>query len=476
MITMPLAEVAAVTGGHLAGPDAGAVVDGDVVADSRAAGPGSLFAAFAGARADGHDHVPAALAAGAAGALVSAPGAVLAAGAEPGRLVVVPDVAAALGALARHVLAALRAARPTDPPRVVAVTGSVGKTTTKDLLARLLAPLGPLIAPPGSFNNEIGLPLTVLRADHATTTLVLEMGADHVGNLAYLTSVAPPDVAVVLVVGRAHLGEFGGIENVARAKGELVSGLLPGGTAVLNADDPRVAVMGALAPARVVTFGRGERPADVRATGVRLDDAGHPTFTLTAPAGSAEVTLALVGEHHVTNALAAAAAALDLGVRLPAVAAALAGAGPASPHRMAVTDRDDGVRVVDDAYNANPDSVRAALAALTTLGAGRRRVAVLGEMLELGDAADAEHRAAGAAAARAADVVLAVAAAPLAAGARAAAAHGTEVREAGDVDDAADQLAGLLRAGDVVLVKGSNGTGLWRLADRLTAPRPAVPR
>ncbi|TRW42768.1 UDP-N-acetylmuramoyl-tripeptide--D-alanyl-D-alanine ligase, partial [Georgenia yuyongxinii] len=424
MITMTLAEVAAATGGRLAGPAPGAVVDGEVVTDSRAAGPGDLFAAFAGEHADGHDYVARALAAGATGALVAR------ADAAPDaqdRLVVVDDVAAALGTLARHVLALVRAARgPHDQLRVVAVTGSVGKTTTKDLLAHLLAPLGERIAPPGSFNNEIGLPLTVLRTRPTTATLVLEMGADRVGNLDYLTSVAPPDVAVVLAVGRAHLGEFGGIENVAKAKSELVTGLAPQGTAVLNADDPRVAAMAPLAPARVVTFGRGP-DASVRAQDVTLDDAGHARFTLTTPAGRAPVTLALVGEHHVTNALAAAAVALELGLPLADVAAALGTAGAASPHRMDVRTRADGVRIVDDSYNANPDSMRAGLRALAGLRgtdpAATRRVAVLGEMLELGEDSAAEHTDLGAEVARlGVDLLVAVGAgtAPLAAGARAA--------------------------------------------------------
>ncbi|WP_127130861.1 UDP-N-acetylmuramoyl-tripeptide--D-alanyl-D-alanine ligase [Georgenia sp. SYP-B2076] len=489
MITMTLAEVAAATGGHPAGAqgtDPGdLVVDGDVVTDSRAAGPGSLFAAFVGERVDGHDFVAAALAAGAVGALVSRPAPVLAAGADARRLVVVDDVAAALGRLARHVLARLRAARTAERPlRVVAVTGSVGKTTTKDLLAELLAPLGPRIAPPGSFNNEIGLPLTVLRATDTTSTLVLEMGADHIGNLAYLTSVAPPDVAVVLAVGRAHLGEFGGIENVARAKSELVTGLVPTGTAVLNADDARVAAMAPLAPGRVLTFGRGAG-ADVRATDVTTDDAGRARFTLTAAQGSAAVHLALVGEHHVGNALAAAAVALDLGVPLPDVARALAATSAASPHRMDVRERADGVRVIDDSYNANPDSVRAGLRALVRLAGGgprdggspdggrsRRTVAVLGEMLELGEDSVAEHRTVGAdAAALGVDVVVAVGPGTRPLAAAAGAAAGCEVVELDDVPAAEAYLARSLRAGDVVLLKGSHGSGIWRLADAVLAPR-----
>lgn len=462
MIEMTLAEVAAVTGGELLGGDGAATITGDVVIDSRRATTGSLFAALVGERTDGHHHIGSALEAGAVGALVSDRDAALR-GAPADRLVAVPDVVTALADLARAVLARLRADHPV---RVVAVTGSVGKTTTKDLLAELLAPLGELVAPPGSYNNEIGLPLTVLRAGPATATLVLEMGADHVGNIAHLTSIAPPDVAVVLRVGHAHLGVFGGIEQVARAKSELVTGLLPTGTAVLNADDPRVAAMAPLAPGPVLTYGRGDGAA-VRATDVRADAAGHPAFTLrTGDADPVEVRLALVGEHHVTNALAAASVALHLG-RTPAeVAADLATAGPRSPHRMHVVDRPDGIRVIDDAYNANPDSARAGLRALAGLAgdgqARRRTVAVLGAMLELGADSAAEHRALGAAAAELGiDVVLAVGAeaAPVA-----AASGGLAVE---DLAAAQGWLEANLRPGDVVLLKGSNGTRVWQLADTL---------
>ncbi|GAA4423795.1 UDP-N-acetylmuramoyl-tripeptide--D-alanyl-D-alanine ligase [Georgenia halophila] len=465
MIDMTLTEVASVTGGTLTSGGE-TLVTGDVVADSRAAGPGTLFAAFEGAHVDGHDFVGAALDAGAAAAFVTrtVPG--------TGPTVLVDDVAAALGRLARHVLAVVRARRTdADPVRVVAVTGSYGKTTTKDLLARLLAPLGETIAPPGSFNNEIGLPLTVLRTTDTTSTLVLEMGADRVGNLAYLTSIAPPDVAVVLAVGRAHLGEFGGIENVARAKAELVAGLVPGGTAVLNADDPRVAAMAegaaAAAEAQVLTFGRSA-DADLRAEDVRLDGAGHAGFRLLAPTGAADVRLALVGEHHVTNALAAAAVALHLGVGLDAIAEALATAGAASPHRMDVRDRGDGIRIVDDSYNANPDSVRAALRTLAGLSAGRRRVAVLGEMLELGEDSAAEHASVGAETAGI-DLLVAVGpgTAPLG---RAAREAGVEVLDATDAATARELLDAQLRPGDVVLLKGSNGAGIWRVADHLLRP------
>jgi len=465
LIPLTLSEVASVTGGSHTGADDRV---GAVVTDSRAVTEGALFAAFGGAHVDGHNYVAAALEAGAAGALVSRP----VAGVDPGALVQVDDVAAALGRLARHVLAELRRRRAEEdsdhPLRVVAVTGSYGKTTTKDLLASLLAPLGEVVAPPGSFNNEIGLPLTVLRATETTAALVLEMGADRIGNLTYLTSIAPPDVAVVLAVGRAHLGEFGGIDNVARAKSELVAGLAEGGTAVLNADDPRVAAMARVAAGReVLTFSRAAGTgADVHAEDVDLDEAGHPRFRLVTTRGSAPVNLALVGEHHVGNALAAAAVADHLGVGLDVVAGALASAGAASPHRMAVTDRADGVRVIDDAYNANPDSVRAALRALDRLAAGRRRIAVLGEMLELGDDSETEHAALGAEVAADLLITVGAAATPLA---RAARLGGIEVVETPDTAGARAVLDAHLRAGDVVLIKASNGTGLWRLADDLVA-------
>lgn len=327
---------------------------------------------------------------------------------------------------------------------MVGITGSVGKTSTKDLLSVLLTPLGPVVAPVASFNNEIGLPLTVLRADERTRVLVLEMGADAPGNLTFLTSVAPPDVAVELIVGHAHLGGFGSIDGVARAKAELVQGLRRDGVAVLNADDPRVSAMAPLAP-RVTTFGRSG-DADVRALDVTVDDEGHARFVLAAGEERLPVRLGLAGEHHVTNALAAAI----------------------SPHRMQVTDSADGIRVVDDAYNANPTSMRAGLRALAAMTAGERRaVAVLGEMLDLGPDSGREHAEIGAYAAELGiEEVVAVGAgtAPLLA---AAVAGGSGGHHAADVDEAEQLLRGLLRPGDVVLVKASNGVGLSRIGDAL---------
>ncbi len=474
MIALTATELAAVTGGSLHGLDPATVVTGPAVTDSREVVPGALFAAIAGEHTDGHGYAAAAVAGGATAVLASRELFDDAGRALP--VVVVPDVVVALGALAREVLCRLReaAAEPGGSGlRVVAVTGSVGKTTTKDLLAQVLGADGPTVAPVRSFNNELGLPLTVLRADETTRHLVLEMGASGIGHISYLTGIASPDVAVVLVVGSAHVGEFGGIEATARAKAEIVTGLAPGGVAVLNADDPRVAAMAPLAPGDVVTFGQSEA-AQVRAVDIALDG-GRPHLTLVdrrrTPAREAKVALRLVGEHHVNNALAAAAAALVSGLDLDAVAAALSAADALSPHRMHVVERPDGVTVVDDSYNANPDSMRAALKALATLARGRRSVAVLGEMLELGPQSREAHDAIGRLAVRldiGLTVVVGPGAKPIADGAAHEGSWGDEVALVDDVDAAAKFLQHELRAGDVVLVKSSYGSGLWRLGDRLT--------
>ncbi|PJI94341.1 UDP-N-acetylmuramoyl-tripeptide--D-alanyl-D-alanine ligase [Luteimicrobium subarcticum] len=462
MIELTAAQVAAATGGTVraAHPD-DTRVTGPVVVDSRQVVPGALFVALPGEHVDGHDYAAGAVAAGAA--------LVLAQRELDVPCVVVDDVQAALGALARHVLATLR---DEADVRVVAMTGSVGKTTTKDLLGALVSPQGPTVVPRGSFNNEIGLPLTVLSADRETRFLVLEMGADHEGNLTYLTGIAPPDVAVVLVVGSAHLGYFGSVDAVARAKGELVQGLRPGGTAVLNADDLRVAAMASLTDGPVVRFGTIPS-ADVRATDVRIDVEGRAAFVLHAAGETHDVALRLVGEHHVTNALAAAAGALELGVAPVDVAARLSQAGAASPHRMHVVDRPDGIRIIDDAYNANPDSMRAGLRALAVMAASQRRrsVAVLGEMLELGPDSRAVHDELGELVVRLNIrklVVVGAGAGGIVDGAVREGSWGDEVVHVADVAEASAFLRDELVAGDVVLVKSSKGAGLWRLANELT--------
>ncbi len=394
MIPLSLAEVAGITGGTLdPGLDpaaAAAVVTGPVVIDSRRAEPGALFAALPGEHVDGHEFAASAVAAGAVAVLASRP--------LPGLpAVVVGDVTAALGALARAVTSRLPGVT------IAAITGSSGKTSTKDLTAQLAERLGPAVAPEGSFNNEIGLPLTVLRADASTRYLVLEMSARGPGHIAALCDIAPPRIGAVLNVGRAHAGEFGSLDAVAKAKGELPEALPAGGVAILNADDPRVLAMANRTSARVVTFSvEGVRDAAVQADGIRLDELGRASFRLVMPGGTAPVALRLHGAHHVPNALAAAAIAAELGMDLPAIAGALSAATARSRWRMELRERPDGVLVVNDAYNANPDSMRAAIDALAHITArGRRGFAVLGHMAELGDIATASHAEAGRLAAQA---------------------------------------------------------------------------
>uniref|UniRef100_UPI0035304216 UDP-N-acetylmuramoyl-tripeptide--D-alanyl-D- alanine ligase n=1 Tax=Nonomuraea sp. G32 TaxID=3067274 RepID=UPI0035304216 len=371
MIPLPLARIAEITSGALSGmADPRAVVRGPVVIDSRAVEPGSLFVAFRGARVDGHDYAAQAIRAGAVAVLATRP--------VDAPAVIVPDAAVALAELAAAQVAALPDAT------VIGVTGSAGKTSTKDLLARLTARIGPTIAPVGSFNNELGHPLTVLRADAGTRFMVLELAARNLGHIKDLTRIAPPKIGVVLNVGTAHLGVFGGKEAIAKAKGELVEALPRTGVAVLNADDPYVREMAARTDARVTYFGRGEDAA-IRAEDVVVDVRGRASFTLRTPSGAAHVSLKLYGAHAVDNALAAAAAGYELGLPVATIAAELSEATPRSRWRMEVTDRADGVIVVNDAYNANPDSMRAAFEAFEVLGRGRRRFAVIAALRELGD-------------------------------------------------------------------------------------------
>jgi UDP-N-acetylmuramoyl-tripeptide--D-alanyl-D-alanine ligase len=466
VIPLTLAEVAEAVGGRLTRGDG--TVTGKVTVDSRAVAPGDLFVAVPGERVDGHDFLGAAAAAGAVAALSTRPDDAL-------PCVVVDEPVAALGRLAAAVHARLAAGGLTT----LGITGSSGKTSTKDLLGQVLATAGPTVSPPGSYNNDIGLPLTVLDADEDTRFLVLEMGSRGRGHIARLCRVARPDVGVVLNVGSAHLGEFGSADGIAVAKGELVEALPAEGTAVLNADDPRVIGMAPRTRARVVTTGVGGRDgstADVRAEDVVLDEAGRAGFTLVTGGVRAAVRLQVVGAHQVANALSAAGAALAAGMTPGDVAAALSAAVPRSRWRMEVTRRDDGVTVVNDAYNANPESMRAALAALAGLPA-RRRVAVLGAMAELGPGAAEEHERLGrAAVAAGVDLVVAVGpdAVGIADGALAAGARGDCDTDRGAVrvpDRAAarELLTEVLVPGDVVLVKASRSYGLEVLAADLLA-------
>jgi len=461
MIPLTLDQVARAVGGSLgAAADPAATATG-ISTDTRAVSAGDLFVAVVGERVDAHDLAADAVAAGAVAVLASRPVDVA--------HVLVDDTVAALGRLAHAVLV--------DHPSVVVVgvTGSSGKTSTKDLLAQLLPAYGPTVAPAGSLNTEVGLPVTALGIDPTTRVLVAEMGARGIGHVRYLCGIAPPRIGVVLNVGHAHVGEFGSRENIALAKGELVECLpsaADGGVAVLNADDPLVAAMASRTTARVVAYGESAS-ASVRAVDVVLDDAGRPSFGLLVGGRRADVSLGLHGRHHVSNALAAAAVGTALGLDLDEVAAALSAARPASRWRMEVSTAPSGATVVNDAYNANPDSVRAALQALADMTrGGRRGTAVLGEMLELGETTVKLHEETGREAARqgAARLVAVGSSDAVTALARGYAAESGRPEDAEVVPDADAALValGALGASDVVLVKASRAAGLERLAHALT--------
>ncbi len=468
MIPLSLKEVATITGGRLHGiPEdeaARLVVDGPVVTDSREAGPGGLYIARVGEQLDGHQFVGQAAALGAVAAMTTREAAEL-------PCVVVDDVQAGLASLARAVVD-----RHGDLT-VIAITGSSGKTSTKDLLASVLSSAAPTVAPVGSLNSEVGVPLTVFRVTPETRFLVVEMGARGIGHIEYLTTIAPPRIGIELNVGTAHVGEFGSREAIGVAKAELVAALPTDGLAVLNADDAVVRTMATRTRARVQLVGTA-RDAVVRADDIVLDAAGRPTFRLLTPSGEAEVSLPLHGEHHVGNALAVVAAALECGLSLESVVEALSTATPVSRWRMEVVDRPDGVTVVNDAYNANPDSMRAALKALAAMGRGgdRRTWAVLGSMLELGDESTTEHDAIGRLAVRlniSRLVVVGDVARPMATGAQHEGSWGEEAVWVPDADAAHDLLLENLRPGDVVLFKSSRDAGLRWLGDKVAAPGAA---
>ncbi len=473
MIAVTLAEVEALVGGRLVAAGGAAVVRGDVEVDSRLVSPVGLFVALAGARTDGHAHVDDAVRRGAVAALTARP-----VGDAP--CVVVDDPLVALQRLASALW--IRG----GPPLTVGITGSSGKTSTKDLVTHLLLPEGPVLSPPGSFNNEIGLPLTALRRTSETAFAVLEYSARGRGHVAFLRDLVAPTVACVLNVGSAHLGEFGSREAIAEAKTELVEQTPDGrgpSVAVLNADDPLVRAMAARTDAPVLTFGRDLR-ADVRAGDVAIDALGRASFVLEHDGERAPVALQLRGEHAVANALAAAAAVLAAR-RLPggpksdlaALAARLGSATPASRWRMEVTERSDGVTIVNDAYNANPESMRAALKTLAVMsdGKARRTVAVLGHMAELGPAERDEHFDLGRFVVRL-DIGQLVVVGPSAGGIHAGAvlegSWGSESIHVEDVEAAVRLLHEQLEPGDVVLLKGSRSAGLERVADALLAGEP----
>ena len=465
MISLTLAQLTHVLNGelHLApGAAADDLVSGGVDTDSRLIEPGGIFVAKPGEVTDGHLFVDAAVAKGAVVAIVEH---VVAAEVTQ---VVVADAVAALADLARSVVATVRSA---GDLRIVGITGSNGKTTTKNLLARILEDEGETVAPRASFNNEVGAPLTMLRVTDGTRFLVSEFGASAPGEIARLAGLVEPDIGVVLMVGMAHAGGFGGIEATFEAKSELVRAVRPGGVTVLNADDSRVAAMAPIAAERGVAvrwFGRGAS-ADVRADDVEVTADGTRCL-VTADGTSVPLHLRVLGEHHVMNALAAIAAATALGVSLEACVARLQTVELAERWRMQPLGSDR-VRIINDAYNASPDSMSAALRTLAQItGPGERTVAVLGAMSELGEYADEEHDRVGLLAVRLGIQRIVVVGTPARRMYLEAIAQGSWDAEAiffATADEAYDYLMGELRDGDRVLVKSSNSAGLRFLGDRL---------
>ena len=471
MIPMTVGEIAAVIGVPVPAADADAAVTG-VEFDTRRVGPGSLFVALQGEQVDGHDFAAAAVQAGAVAVLgsrqlpdVSVP--VL-------QLPDADDVLTALSALAKHSVGVLLQRGLT----VIGLTGSAGKTSTKDLIASVLRAgfgVDRVIAPPESFNNELGHPYTVLRADESTAFLVLELSARGPGHIAALAATAPLRIGAVLNVGTAHLGEFGSVEAIAAAKGELVEalpGAADGGIAILNADDHRVLAMAARTSAQVVTVGTVPQ-AQIRAEDVAADTGARASFTLVTPEGSAPVRLSVVGAHQVANALVAAAVGRAVGLSVTDLAAALSASQAASKWRMAITERADGVTIINDAYNANPDSMRAALQSLAVIGEHRHTWAVLGEMAELGDSSQQFHDQIGRLVVRLGVdrlIVVGQAARALHLGAHLEGSWGGESAIVDDIDAALKILSDELEPGDVVLVKASRSVGFERLAAALLEP------
>lgn len=467
MLALRLADIAAACAGELvltsdSTPDT--IVDGTVTTDSRLATGGSVFFAMRGEVTDGHLFAGTAVENGAALLIVERRLEL------PVNQIVVADGVGALADLARAVVSRVR---ELGNLTVVGITGSNGKTTTKNLLRAILGAVGPTVAPEGSFNNHIGAPLSMLGIDVDTRYLLVEMGASGSGEIARLVRIAMPDIAVVLKVGLAHAGEFGGIDATQRAKAEIVTSLPASAVAVLNADDGRVAAMAGQTAARVTWFGLDD-PAQVRADDIEATATGT-TFTLLADGSTWPVRMRILGEHHVMNALAALSVARELGLDLAAAIAAIEAVARAERWRMEVLEPEPGITVINDAYNASPDSTAAALKTLAQISrGGRRSVAVLGEMAELGDYANEEHDRIGRLVVRLNIAQLIV----VGHGARhihnAAGLEGSWDGESVLVGTAEEayELLRELRHGDVVLVKSSKSAGLRFLGDRLGGVTP----
>ncbi|WP_073706012.1 UDP-N-acetylmuramoyl-tripeptide--D-alanyl-D-alanine ligase [Glutamicibacter sp. 0426] len=477
MIELSLTDLLDITGGKATATAASDTVITSVTTDSREVVPGALFVAKPGEFSDGHAFIDRARAAGAVLALAER--VTYDEDRREHPAVIVDDAVEAMGEIAARIVAHLK---EKNDAKVVGITGSAGKTTTKDLLAGILSQVAPTVSPIGSYNGEVGVPLTVFNATEETKYLVIEMGATGIGHLTYLTDMVHPQVGVVLCVGTAHAGEFGGVENIEKAKGELVEALDADGIAILNAEDPRVARMDSRSGGAVRFFGTGSsKPenAGVWATDVAVNKHGQPELTLEFPGGfSKRITSGLLGRHHVTNILAAANAALALDVAPELICAGLEGRAAGSRWRMERIERPDGVSIINDAYNANPESMRAALVTLAELGLGadgapgRRTWAVLGEMLELGDDSIHQHDLLGRMVVRMNIkklVVVGRGAKPAYNSAVLEGSWGDEAFYVEDVDEARALLQEQLQPGDIALFKSSNGAGLRFLGDEIAA-------
>ena len=464
MIKLSLAQIAAAVGGSILGDGFGEIqVTGSVETDSRLVSAGALFFAKPGEVTDGHNFVASAQDAGAVAAVVEREVAGLTI-----PQILVKNVVEALGQLAQFVLAEVRKG---GQLKVVGITGSNGKTTTKNMLRAILSQVGPTIAPIESYNNEVGAPISVLKIDRETRFLVAELGAGGPGSISYLAKITRPDVAVELKVGMAHAGEFGGIETTAAIKAELLKELSSDSIAVLNADDTYVRQMALDVPGKSVWFGTSEG-CHYWADNYELSLAGT-SFDLHWPESEVtRVQLQILGEHHVMNALASAAVAHQLGVDPELIVSALESLPLAEKWRMQLTHTAHGISVINDAYNASPDSTKAALQTLAQLGrqTGRRTVAILGEMAELGEFARTEHDAIGRTAVRLnIGLVIAIGenAKLIYMGANLEGSYDGESQYIESLDGALPTVRGMLRAGDIVLVKSSKSANLRHLGDAL---------
>lgn len=466
MIKLSLAEITQALNGELHGPDQASSISvtGSVETDSRLVAPGALFFARPGEVTDGHLFVNSAAANGAVAAVVDHQ--------VEGNIpqIIVEDVTLALGVLAKFVLARIR---ESSDLRVIGITGSNGKTTTKNMLREILSRHGETIAPIESYNNEVGAPISILKTDFDTKFLVVELGAGGPGSIAYLADIAKPDFGVLLKVGLAHVGEFGGIEGTAKIKGELATALSNHGLFIGNADDGYIRDMPT--EAKQVWFGTAP-DAGYRASDLQLNIHGT-SFEMHWPSGETDrITLQILGEHHVMNALAASAVADQLGIPRTSIKSALEEMPLAERWRMQLTNRSDGISIINDAYNASPDSMKAALQTLAQLGkSGRRTIAILGEMAELGSFSREQHDAIGRIVVRLNIdqlVVVGSGAKLIHMGAEQEGSWGGESKYFDSIAEALDYVRGMLEAGDIVLVKSSKSANLRHLGDDLLEVKP----